>query len=403
MDYSWPGRLKRHLERLRVDVRTLNAGEEGGPRILIMSASFGSGHVKAAEAVGAAVCQAEPSAWVGMADSLAYLNVYLSRAAEDIYWTTVRRIPRAYKFLYDYHDRSGQRIKELQGRIGVLWMARLVEEIHPDVIFSTHFFPAGAASHLQAKYGFAHAVVMTDYVPHQIWIYPGVDAYFVAHDGMRDYLLQMGVPAQRIHVTGIPVHPKFAAMATADVPALKEQLGLNPALPLVLVMAGGRGAGPLRRIFDELVRVVHPPFQVAVVAGRNRRAAEQLEERAKQVPFPAKVLGFVTNVEQWMAAASLMISKAGGLTVSEALATGVPMVIVDPVPGQEEGNTRFLLEHGAAAYAEHLGGLGALVGELLASPERLAQMRENGRGLARPGAAEEIARVLLGLARSKDR
>lgn len=377
-----------------------NSAGAAGPRVLILSAAFGAGHVKAAEALKGALLELVPGGEVVVVDFLRYFNQYVARVAERAYITATRRVPKAYEFLYEYEEqRPFTQMKRLQSSIGVIKLARLVDEVRPDVIVSTHFFPAGAVWRLQvrlAKQGrhIPNAVVMTDYVPHPIWVFPAVDAFFVAHDDMRDYLLEMGIAPEKIQVTGIPIKGEFSRPgARAE---LIEKHGLDPSRPLVLVVSGGRGVGPFAQIM-EAVGQINVPAQLAVIAGRNPALEKQLQKRARRMKTPVRVLGYVENVHEWMAMADLLISKAGGLTVSEAMAAGLPMLIVRPIPGQEVGNTEFLVERGAGRYIKEVDELPGVVDSLLREPATLELMRAAAREIARPDAAFEAAQVILRL------
>lgn len=379
-----------------------NSAGAAGPRVLILSAAFGAGHVKAAEALKGALLELSPGGEVVVVDFLRYFNRYVARVAERAYITATRRVPKAYEFLYEYEEqRPFTQMKRLQSSIGVIKLARLVDEVRPDVIVSTHFFPAGAVWRLQvrlAKQGchIPNAVVMTDYVPHPIWVFPAVDAFFVAHDAMRDYLLEMGVAPEKIQVTGIPIKDEFGQpKSKAD---LMEKHRLDSSLPLVLVVSGGRGVGPFSRIMEAMDRVT-VPVQLVVIAGRNLGLEKQLQKEVRRMKTPVKVLGYVENVYEWMAMADLLISKAGGLTVSEAMAAGLPMLIVRPIPGQEVGNTEYLVERGAARYIKEMDELTGMADSLLREPETLERMRAAAREIAQPDAAYKAAQVILRLGR----
>ncbi|MGE5577330.1 MAG: MGDG synthase family glycosyltransferase [Syntrophothermus sp.] len=379
---------------------TSGPAEPAGRRVLILTAAFGAGHVKAAEALKVALRELSPATEVVVVDFLRYFNRYVARIAEEAYVTAARRVPKAYEFLYEYEEqRPFTRLKRLQSSMGVVKLARLVDQVRPEVIVSTHFFPAGAVWRLQvrlAKQGrhLPNAVVMTDYVPHPIWVFPAVDAFFVAHDAMRDYLLEMGISPEKIQVTGIPIKGEFGLPhSRAD---LMKKHGLDPSLPMVLVLSGGRGVGPFPRIMEAMERV-EAPVQLAVIAGRNASLETRLKKMAQQMQMPVTVLGYVENVHEWMAMADLLISKAGGLTVSEAMAAGLPMLIVKPIPGQEVGNMEFLVERGVGRYIKEIDELTGMVESLLRAPETLKRMRAAAREIARPDAARQAAQVILRL------
>jgi processive 1,2-diacylglycerol beta-glucosyltransferase len=365
-----------------------------GRTILILSTSFGAGHVRAAEALRDACRELDPDGRVEIIDFLRTFNHYLSRVAEEAFYAMTKHTPRMYKFFYEVESLSASRLARVETRLGRGMLLRILDEIRPDAVISTHFLPAGVLDRLGERVKVPQGVVLTDYESHPLWLYPGVDAYFVAHSAMRKELTASGVEPERIHVTGIPIKAEFGAVY--DQEALRRKLLNRTDLPLVLVASGGRGIGPLLEVLAALDQV-EVPVQVAVVAGRNPVLVRRLREFARGLRVPTQILGFIDNIHEWMAISELMIGKAGGLSVSEAIAANLPMVIVRPTPGQEEGNTKYLTWHGAAIHLPDLDDLGAALNLLLGAPERLADMRRAAARIARPNAAREVVQTMLGL------
>lgn len=365
-----------------------------GRNVLILSTSFGAGHVRAAEALRDACREVDPGGRVEIVDFLRTFNRYLSRVAEEAYYAATSRTPRVYKFFYEVESKPAARLVRVETRLGRGMLLRILDEVQPDCVISTHFLPAGVLDRLGEKVAVPQGVVMTDYESHPLWLYPGVDAYFIAHPGMRRELVASGVAPERIHATGIPIKAEFSV--PRDKEALKRRLLSRTDLPLVLVASGGRGIGPLFEVLSALEQV-EIPVQVAVVAGRNPVLTRRLREFARGLRVPTQVLGFVNNIHEWMSIAELMIGKAGGLSVSEAIAANLPMVIVRPTPGQEEGNTNYLTWHGAAIHVAELENLSRALNLLLSTPGRLEDMRRAAARIARPNAAREVAATMLGL------
>lgn len=235
--------------------------------------------------------------------------------------------------------------------------------------------------------------VVTDHLVHSQWIHPFTDLYMVGSEFAKDQLLEQGVPEEKIAVTGIPISLKFAQARDREQALL--ELGLDPYYPLVLIMAGAEGMSPsLPRLCQILFRS-SVPLQAAVITGRNKVLKEKLEGLRQKGGWPLYVLGYVDNVEVWMSAARVLVGKAGGLTTAEALASRLPLVIFRPVPGQEEGNVAFLLQEGAAFWAEGPEEAVAQVERILTDPELAQAMEEAAVRLARPWAAVEGARLVL--------
>jgi processive 1,2-diacylglycerol beta-glucosyltransferase len=221
------------------------------------------------------------------------------------------------------------------------------------------------------------------------------ERYYTATDEGRAYLTACGAPADCIRVSGIPVRAAFE-QAPSDRAALRSQLGLHADEPVVLLLCGGFGVGPTEALLLELSSM-RAEVQIAVVTGRNKPLQLRLERVAQKSRCRVVVTGFTTRMHDWMHAADVLVTKPGGLTASEALVCGLPMVIVNPIPGQEARNSDYLLEHGAALKVNNVRMLGHRVGQLLAEPGRLEALRRAAQAIARPGAAKRIASDALAL------
>jgi processive 1,2-diacylglycerol beta-glucosyltransferase len=308
----------------------------------------------------------------------------------------VKTIPQMYRFLYNRAERATEvgpfRAWIHQFTAGNL--RSLLLELQPDVVICTHAFPCGVMAEYKKLFDDAPPVVgvVTDFVVHAFWIHKNIEAYAVATEEMRATLVTRGVPYNRIVVSGIPVNAAFGT-PHPDRDALRERLGLPRDRPIVLMMGGGLGIGPLETMMHALARVSAPLCTVAIV-GRSARSEQRVLEHAHRVPYPVRVVRFVNNVHDYMHASDVLITKPGGLTSSEALAARLPMVLFKPLPGQEERNTRYLVQRRAALRAKNAADLTRTVQQLLASDERRAQMRGAMEVLGKPDAAAEIAAAI---------
>jgi processive 1,2-diacylglycerol beta-glucosyltransferase len=239
-------------------------------------------------------------------------------------------------------------------------------------------------------------VVTTDYDTHRLWVCEPAERYFVASAEGAAHLRHYGVAADRITMTGIPIHPTFTRPLGRE--EARARFGLDPARPVVLQLAGGFGMGPVERIFEAILRL-EVPLQIVVVAGRNPRVRRALG----RIPVPGRhrvaIMGFSTEIDALLAAADIVVSKPGGLTTAEVLARGAVMAMVNPIPGQESRNSDYLLEHGAAVKIKSLPTLPHTLSTLLANTGRLERVRSKACALARPEAVYEIARLALAEAR----
>lgn len=362
--------------------------------VLVLSAAAGAGHVRCAEALAAAFAAKGIDA--KHVEVLEYASYLFKKVYSDLYIELVNHQPAILGLVYDAMDHPWQYRKR---RLALDWLntrplVRLLLASPPRMAICTHFLPAEILLHLRRKkiLDIPVGVVITDYDLHAMWLYRGVDWYFVACEETKVHMVALGIPPETIHVTGIPIAPAFsAAMEKAET---RRALGLQPDRTTVLVSAGGFGMGPVESLVKALQEVRHP-IQMAVVCGKN----PELKSRLEGLPapnHPVKVVGFTTEIERWMAASDLLVGKAGGLTSSEALASGLVMVIVNPIPGQEERNSDHLLEEGVAIRCNNLPALAYKIDFLLSDKERFDRMRQAVHRLARPNAAADVVSLVSG-------
>jgi processive 1,2-diacylglycerol beta-glucosyltransferase len=373
------------------------------PRILILSASVGAGHVRAAEAVELALKQMVPSATVHNVDVLALTNRVFRRVYGRSYLDLVNKAPHVLGYFYDMLDQPsrsgknrGDRFRLLVEKMNLKKFTRFLLEDRWDLVINTHFLPAEIIGSLRkaGKLDVPQVTVTTDFETHRLWVNQPCERYFTATEEGAQYLQAWGVPAGDIVTTGIPIHPEFSA--AKDKNALLAKHGLDGSRPIVLQLAGGFGVGPIEKLFLSLLQVP-TPLQVVAVCGRNARLKFDLDNLDKPERHKIKVVGFSRDIDELMAVADLVITKPGGLTTSETLARGTVMVIVNPIPGQESRNSDYLLESGAAIKANNAATLPHKVTALLNDPKRLAGLRENVRRIARPRAAFEVVEKSLEL------
>ncbi len=364
-------------------------------RILVLSASAGAGHLRAAEAVEAACRRRFPGAEVGHVDTLTLTPPSFRRLYGQGYVDFVNHAPELLGVLYDKTNRpprhkTAERLRGLLERLNTRPFVRFLREFEPDVVAHTHFLPAAIVAHEKKRRRFAapHLVVVTDFDVHRFWHCPGVDRYCVAREDNRIHLAALGAATDSIKVTGIPIDPVFAEKP--DLQALRAKHAVADERPLLLVLAGGLGVGPIEALVESLWSTLRGA-RLVVVAGRNEALRARLEKRAEAAPLPTRVLGFTREMHEWMALATLAVTKPGGLTTSEALARGLPLVVTNPIPGQETRNATMLFEEGAAISGENPLTIGARIARLLEAPARLAAMARAARGLGRPRAAHAVA------------
>jgi len=272
---------------------------------------------------------------------------------------------------------------------------RWAESLQADVIVTTHFFPGDvlAAARRAGRLRGRLVIVITDVFPHQLWLAREADEVVVATEETRAHCERRGVPADRLRVLGIPIDARFRP--PADRVALARTLGLDPERRTVLVMSGGMGIGPIEEVVGRLLRLDHQAastLQIVVVCGQNERLLARIRDLAKQSPVPVTPLGMASNMHELMGVSDVLVTKPGGLTVTEALAVGLPMVFCGAIPGQERFNAAHAVRGGAALDGRDARGAVEAAARLLAHPEALSAMRQHARDLGRPSAAEELVR-----------
>ena len=365
-------------------------------RVLILSASVGSGHVKAAEAL-AQVMRCRPDVEEVLSDdSLDHTNVLHRQFYSTLYKKLSAMMPEFLGWWYEKSDDpwfadKGRLVIDLPQAVPLM---NLVKQFRPDVILCTHFMPAGVISWLIAK-GKLDArlgVVVTDFHFHAFWITRAFDWYFVAQEEDKIHMEALGLPGDRIVVSGIPVDPAFAE--TVDREAVLIRHGLDPAKPMVLLAGGSLGLSPATAAVRQLLQL-KPDFQMVVVCGKNEEMQSQVSAIIVGRETDFRVFGYTHEMADFMGAASVLMSKPGGMTTAEALARGLPMLILDPIGGQEERNADVLLEAGAALKCSEVTLIGHKLRRLLDDPGLRERMSANARSLGRPNAAAEIARIVI--------
>jgi processive 1,2-diacylglycerol beta-glucosyltransferase len=373
------------------------------PRVLILSASSGAGHVRAAQALEQALL-ARGGCHVEHVDAIAHVSKLFQRLYDDAYIAMVRRAPGLMGLLYDRTDQpwSHPRRRLALDRLNTQPMIRMLKRVQPDLCIATHFLPAEILAWLIAKKKLRarNAIVVTDYDVHAMWLCRTVDRYYVALQESAEYLAGIGVPREILRVVGIPVDPLFEVPVARG--EARRKLGLSPDARVLLISAGGYGVGPVEHLVGDLLALKHT-WQIVAIAGKSeklKKSLEQLSRAPGKLPAGSDrlvVVGFTKEMDQYMAAADVLVGKAGGLTTSEALARGLPMVLIEPIPGQEERNADHLLEAGAAIRCNNLPAAAWKIASLLDNSEKLQVMSAAAKAMARPGAARAIVEDALGL------
>jgi processive 1,2-diacylglycerol beta-glucosyltransferase len=368
-------------------------------RILLLSVSAGSGHLRAAEALRAQAGLEEEPVSARHLDAMQFVSTAFRKVYTDFYIKLVDRHPALWGYLYQLTndaqpDGSLQKIRRAIERMSTHSLRREIAAWQPDAIICTHFLPAELLARLRSNGSVTCPVwiQVTDFDLHRMWVHEHITGYFVATDEVAFRLAALGIDRARIHVTGIPVMPTFRQPGTRA--ACAARFGLDPQRRTILLMGGGAGLGKLDAIALRLLALPYD-FQLIVLAGKNLPALQALQALVIRYPQRLLALGYTDQVDQLMACADLAITKPGGLTTSECLAMGLPMIVNTPIPGQEERNADFLLEQGVALKAIDAVTLDYRIGTLMTHPDKLADMATKARALGRPDAARTVLHTVL--------
>ena len=365
--------------------------------ILILHASAGAGHKRAAEALETA-CHAEGVNSI-VHDILEFTPLLFRTTYAKGYLNMVRSTPELWGYLYSLTDRQSQkawnrRVRSIFNKLNTTAFERFYREVKADAVVCTHFLPLEilAQKHLTTSSVVPLYGVVTDFAAHSLWSSPNVDGYFTGSEEARRQLIRRGQSARRIWVTGIPIAPDF--VPPTDGVGLRLHLGLNPDLPVILILCGGFGVGPIQDVLSAFVR---EPLraQLVVVTGNNEVLKDEATRKARELTMPVMVHGFASNIHELIGAADVVISKPGGLTSAEVLAMGRPLVIMDPIPGQEQRNGEYLLENGAAVRLVDPWDAPFKVWPILENQERHRVLSEAALRLARPHAARLIVQQVV--------
>jgi processive 1,2-diacylglycerol beta-glucosyltransferase len=369
--------------------------------ILILSARVGAGHIRAAQAIERAFAESGSNHSVRHVETLEFTNPLFRRLYAKAYLDIVNNVPELFSWYYDQRDKWGKNdgLKRALDKLNTRPLIKLLEEYQPDLTVCTHPMPAEIISWLigQGRLVTRQAVVVTDFDLHVQWLCPNAVHYFVAIDETRAHLAALGVPADEITVSGIPIDPAFSR--PQDAGEMRDKHGLRRDATVILISAGGFGSG-LGRIDELIDSLLHlrRPAQILAICGQNEELKAQLDQLAGDLHpdsrVTIRVVGHTTKMDEYMAASDFVVGKPGGLTMSEALACGRIFVVVSPIPGQEERNADHLLEEGAAIRCNNLPVLAYKIDCLLDNPGRMTTMRQNVRRLARPRAAFTIVAKL---------
>lgn len=364
----------------------------------MLSVSAGHGHVIASQAIVAAAQQSFAHIEIQHWDILDMMPFYTKFAYRAGYNFVVKNIPAIWQFSYKYtdHNKDDNLVTKLRKKLEMRGAHKLFEAIrqfNPDEIICTHFLPAQIVQRWRDK-GLLNArlwVVITDYISHRFWHIKGVDGYFVATPETETHLRKRGIKDEAVYVTGIPILPKYSNIPDRAVCA--KQYGINPEKLTLLMVGGAAGVGGLLKAAGSIMKLPGD-FQLIVLSGTNKRLYKRLSILAAKYMGRLLPIPFTKDFERLLAVADLVMTKPGGLTISECMAAGKAMIVFAPIPGQEECNAKFLVEHNAAVRAYSIKGLIESVGNMINDPDLIKTLSVNSASLGKPLAAIRILDII---------
>ena len=363
--------------------------------ILILSASTGGGHMRASRAIENYMSEHDESANVKIVDSLLYINPILNKTVTSGYVYLATKTPKIYGKLYELTNKEDRWISFVS-RLNYLFANKLlplIDEFKPDVIITTHPFPTEMVSILKSKelVNIPLVCIMTDYAPHKTWVNQQVDAYIVSNDDMVKEMSNIGIKEEVIYPYGIPIEQVFFEKKDKDL--VLDELELNPNLPTILMMAGSFGVTNVFKIYEDIINI-NRDFQVIVITGKNQKLYDEFAKVINKSEKQTKLIYFTDEVNKFMQAADIIITKPGGLTITEALASNIPMAIFDAIPGQEEENADFLINHNMAIKLEKVQSCDKLIEESLINKEKLNNMKEACKSFDKNDSSKNICALI---------
>lgn len=370
----------------------------GAKKVLLMYISNVSGHRHASLAIQKALQEVDGAVQTKSIDAFNYTNPFLEKFINKLYTFVIKTVPRVWDYLYDNEDVLARvrKTRSLIHRLNDKKIKELFDDFRPDIVVCTQAFPCGMIADYKRRHNLNIPLmgVLTDYAPHGYWLNDSVDIYIVPGPKIKQKLIQRGIPQQRLKVLGIPIDSKFRNPGNPG--EVLRRLRLDSNLPVILIMGGGQGLGPIKKIVRTL-DTLRRPVQLIVACGTNRSLYKWLKRNEPLFNKPVAVMDYTERIDELMSVSSFIVTKPGGLTSAEALSKSLPIIIASPLPGQESLNTHFLLETGVALKMESFTELKSLTEELLSDAARLEELRGRAHAAALADSALKTAQLILSM------
>jgi len=371
-------------------------------KALILSVSAGGGHTQASEALKKNILLRDPESEVIIVDTIKYINPLLDKVVIGGYLKSLKISPSLFGKVY-YHSDADEGIANVTNAISSWFneamtfkLLPLINEVNPDILICTHFFPIEMVSILKSKGKITIPClsIITDYYSHYMWLHQNIDSYIVSNDEMIEDLVSKGVERSSVHALGIPVCPDF--LAVSDKEETLKELDLKADIPTILVMGGSLGLGKIKAIYEELLKV-DTEIQIIVITGSNSKLYSELENLKETSQKETRIIGFTNEVNKLMRCSDLLVTKPGGMTITESLICGIPLVLFSPLPGHEEKNGDFLIRHNLAVNISEISDCAGIIENLLSDKTALGAMKANCKYYSKPNAGEDIYNLITDL------
>lgn len=370
-------------------------------KVLIFYASYGGGHLSAAKSIKQYIDEYYDDVETEMIDCVKYINKALDKVTTAAYREMAKKAPWAWEKVY-YKSQDGflGKVSTTSNKIMAVKMAKLFREFNPDVVISTHPFGSQMTSYLKqkGKTNCKLVTIMTDFKSHDQWLIGNkfADFYFVSNSSMKEEMINNNIDENKIFVTGIPISGRF--LQSYDKKEICSLFELDSNKKTILFFGGGEyGLGK-----DKTVSILNSladfsDIQVIAIAGKNEKMKQEFERivKEKNKEETIKVLPFTDKVPELMAISDLVITKPGGLTVSESLASHLPLVVINPIPGQEEENAEFLENANCAIWLKKNDDPKEVLSSILNNKAKLEEMKNNSIKLSKQTSTQDICNIIF--------
>lgn len=371
-------------------------------KILIFYGAYGGGHVAAAKSIANHIFENNPEIEVTSIDCIEYINKYINKISTEAYKEATKMLPHVWKFVYEKsNDGALAKLTTASNKIMAVKLKNLINEIKPDLIISTHPFSSQMCAFLRKKEKIdcKIATILTDFHIHKQWLYlpEFIDYFFVSNDIMKKEMIDLKIPGEKIFVTGIPVSTKF--QKKFDKKEICDEFWLDPEKYTVLFFGGGEFGLGRETAYMTLKAIIRlfKDIQVVAISGKNKKMNTAFNELVQKTNSSdrIKVLEYTDKVPELMSISDIVFTKAGGLTITESLTSHLPIVIINPIPGQEEENSEFLVNNNAAIWIKKDDNIARILKTLARNPEKLEILKAGSAALAKPNATKDICDIVI--------